>query len=127
MCVCCRDALWRGIRTEIQTSVLITDRERGRERGERMMLTMLNISTPQKLGHNVKMDLMLFSIQLHQSICCEKSFLTQKSYMLAKPCYSPEPAILSCCTTRDDLGDEDSRIVSDVWIICPTCYTEPQP
>lgn len=36
----------------------------------------------------------------------------------------PQPSIHGCCTSRYDLGDEDSRVVWDVWIINSTSNTE---
>ena len=39
---------------------------------------------------------------------------------------SPKTSILGCCTPRDNLCDEDTRVFSDVWVICAPCDTETQ-
>lgn len=39
---------------------------------------------------------------------------------------APESSILSCSTSRYNLGDEDGGIFSDVGVISPSCDTEPQ-
>lgn len=38
----------------------------------------------------------------------------------------PEAAVLSGCSSRNDLGDEDGRVVSNVRIIGPSCDAEAQ-
>lgn len=38
----------------------------------------------------------------------------------------PEAAILGCSPTRNDLGDKDGWVVTDVWVVGATCDAEAQ-
>ncbi|KAL0608748.1 UPF0764 protein C16orf89 [Plecturocebus cupreus] len=38
----------------------------------------------------------------------------------------PEAAILGCSPTRNDLGDENGRIITNVWVVSATCDAEVQ-
>lgn len=40
---------------------------------------------------------------------------------------SPQASILCCSSSRDDLGDEDAGVITDVWVICPSSYAKAQP
>lgn len=38
----------------------------------------------------------------------------------------PEAAILGCSPTRNDLGDKNGRVVTDVRVVSATCDAEAQ-
>lgn len=37
---------------------------------------------------------------------------------------SPESAVLCCGPSCDDFGDEDARVISDVWVVCAASDAE---
>lgn len=39
----------------------------------------------------------------------------------------PEASILCCSSSRDDFGNKNSRVITNVWVICPSSYAEAQP
>lgn len=41
--------------------------------------------------------------------------------------FSPQPAILGGGSSRDDLGDEDAGVFTDVRVVCAACDAEAQP
>lgn len=39
----------------------------------------------------------------------------------------PEASILCCSSSRDNFGNKNSRIITNMWIIRSSSYAEPQP
>ena len=38
----------------------------------------------------------------------------------------PQPSVLGRSSSRDDLGDEDAGVITNMRVICPPSYTEAQ-